>query len=188
MPDQNEFTLYSGGHRGAEAEFGAQAEKWGMKEVTFSYNGREPERKRGLNVLSPEEMIRGDISMEIVCMHMGRGYSNVEGIRKVMQLLFHMVNKGFQVFAIGRIQPNDTVKGGTGWAVELAKLFNRPLSVFDTDRNGWFTWENRKWVESTPVIEHPTFVGTGTRDLPESGRRAIEELFQRTFGASAAKK
>lgn len=177
-------TLYSGGHKGAEAEFGTQAEHWGVGEVNFTYEGREPVRSRGLVMLSPEEMMRGDISMEIVCMHMGRSYSSVETIRKVMQLLFHLVNKGFQVFAIGWIQPNDTVKGGTGWAVELAKLFNRPLSVFDLERGAWFTWQDRSWVESQPVIEHPTFVGTGTRDLPESGRKAIEELFRRSFDSA----
>ena len=181
----NECTLYSGGHKGSEAAFGTQAERWGIQEVNFSYEGREPARSRGLVVLSPEEMMRGDISMEIVCLHMGRNYSSAETIRKVMQLLFHMVNKGFQVFCIGWIQPNDTVKGGTGWAVELAKLFNRPLSVFDLGRGAWFTWEDRTWVEREPVIEHRTFVGTGTRDLSEAGRQAIEDLFHRSFNLSA---
>jgi hypothetical protein len=51
----------------------------------------------------------------------------------------------------------------TGWTVELAKLFNRPLSVFDQNRNAWSTWQDNSWAESLPVIEHKTFVGTGTR-------------------------
>ena len=119
--------------------------------------------------------------MEIVCMRMKRTYSNTETIRKVMQMIFHMVNSGFQVFAVGWIQPNNTVRGGTGWTVELAKLFNRPLSVFDQDRKAWFNWQDNAWVESLPVIEHQTFVGTGTRSLSEEGKRAIHDLFQRSF-------
>ncbi len=181
MAKMNEFTLYSGGLRGAEAEFGIQAEKWGVNEVTFSYDGHQLSRNRGLVILGPEEMKRGDISMEIVCMRMNRTYSNTETIRKVMQMIFHMVNNGFQVFAVGWIQENDTVKGGTGWTVELAKLFNRPLSVFDQNRNAWFDWQDNSWVESTPVIKHKTFVGTGTRELSEGGKRAIHDLFQRSF-------
>jgi hypothetical protein len=181
MTKTNGFTLYSGGLQGSEVEFGLQAEKWGIQEATFSYAGHLPSRDRGLVVLGPEEMQRGDISMEIVCMRMNRTYSNVEAIRKVMQVIFHMVNNGFQVFAVGWIQPNDTVKGGTGWAVELAKLFNRPLSVFDQERNGWFSWKDNAWVASAPVIEHKTFVGTGTRHLNENGKRAIHDLFQRSF-------
>lgn len=184
MTKASEFTLYSGGLRGSEAEFGAQAERWGVREVTFTYEGYEPSRNKGLVVLGPEEMQRGDISMEIVCMRMNRTYSRVDAIRKVMQMLFHMVNNGFQVFAVGWIQPDGTVKGGTGWAVELAKLFNRPLSVFDQDRNEWFSWENNAWVKSLPVIEHKTFAGTGTRHLSDAGRQAVEDLFKRSFGAA----
>ena len=181
MANVSEFTLYSGGLQGSEAEFGMQAEKWGVQEVNFSYEGHIPSRNRGLVLLSPEEMKRGDISMEIICLRMNRTFSSVETIRKVMQMIFHMVNNGFQVFAVGWIQPNDTVKGGTGWTVELAKLFNRPLSVFDQTRNGWYSWKDNSWVESNPVIEHKTFVGTGTRHLTEEGKRAIKDLYQRSF-------
>lgn len=181
MTNTSEFTLYSGGLRGAEAEFGVQAEKCGVKEVTFSYAGHQPSRSRGLVMLSPDELKRGDISMEIVCMRMNRTYSNTETIRKVMQMIFHMVNNGFQIFVVGWIEPNNTVKGGTGWTVELAKLFNRPLSVFDQNRNAWFTWQDNSWVESLPVIEHKTFVGSGTRNLTEKGTQAIHDLFQRSF-------
>ncbi len=182
MSKASEFTLYSGGLRGSEAEFGAQAERWGVKEVTFTYEGYEPTRRRGLVLLGPEELKRGDISMDIVCMRMNRTYSRVDAIRRVMQMIFHMVINGFQVFAVGWIQPDKTVKGGTGWAVELAKLFNRPVSVFDQDRNTWLSWENGEWVESTPVIEHKTFAGTGTRHLSDAGRQAIEDLYRRSFG------
>jgi hypothetical protein len=181
MANASEFTLYSGGLRGSEAEFGMQAEKYGAAEVTFSYDGHQPARERGLVLLSPEDMKRGDISMEIVCLRMKRTYSNTESIRKVMQMIFHMVNSGIQVFAIGWIQSNDTVKGGTGWTVELAKLFNRPLSVYDQDRNAWFSWKDNSWVENVPVIEHKTFVGTGTRNLTDQGKQAIHDLFKRSF-------
>jgi hypothetical protein len=181
MANAVEYTLYSGGLRGAEAEFGAQAEKWGINEVTFTYEGHKPSRTKGLAELSPAEMTRGDISMEIVCMRMNRSYSNAEAIRKVMQMIFHTVNKGFQVFAVGTIQPNNTVKGGTGWTVELAKLFNRPISVFDQDRNLWFDWKDGGWVESTPTIQYKTFTGTGTRYLSEEGKQAIHDLFERSF-------
>ena len=93
-----------------------------------------------------------------------------------------MVNNGYHVIAVGWIQPDDTVKGGTGWGVELAKLFNRPVSVYDQDRKGWFSWKDNKWVAETPVIKDKTFVGTGTRNLSDEGRRAIHELFESSFG------
>lgn len=177
----SECTFYGGGHRGTEAEFGQLAEQLGIKEVNYSFEGHQPARENGLVVLSPEDLKKGDISMEIVSMRMQRKYAHANKIRKVFQAIFHMVNNGLQIFAVGWIQPDDTVKGGTGWAVELGKLFNRPVSVFDQDKNQWFAWIDNTWKADEPKIEHPTFVGTGTRNLTENGKTAIADLFKRSF-------
>ena len=182
MANRSEVTLHSGGHKGAEAEFGKNAEKWGLEEVNYSFEGHGIERDRGVRVLTPEELKKGDISMEIVSKRMDRTYAKANKIRKVIQSIFHMVNNGYQVFAVGWIQPDKTVKGGTGWGVELAKLFNRPVSVYDQDRKAWFTWKDHEWVEDTPVIEGKTFAGTGTRNLTEDGQTALRDLYTRSFG------
>jgi len=182
MTDISKITLYSGGHKGSEAEFGKLAETWQMKEVNFSFEGHDAARTRGVRILNQEELQKGDISMEIVSKRMNRSYSKTDKIRKVIQSLFHMVNNGYQVIAVGWIQADDTVKGGTGWGVELAKLFNRPLHVYDQDRKGWFSWENGHWIANTPVITSETFAGTGTRNLSDDGQQALFDLFTRSFG------
>lgn len=178
-----DYTYYGGGHRGTEAEFGQLAEKYGLTEVNYTFEGQEHGRKVGEVLLSPEEMAKGDISMEIVSIRMNRKYSQVQKIRRVFQLIFHMVNSGFQIFTVGWIQEDNTVKGGTGWAVELGKLFNRPQSVFDQGKGKWFTWKEGVWVEDLPTVDHKTFVGTGTRNLTDGGKKAIAALFERSFGA-----
>jgi len=48
--------LFSGGAQGAEAEFGANAESFGIEEVNFTFNGHSIIRKRGLRVLNHEEL------------------------------------------------------------------------------------------------------------------------------------
>lgn len=181
MKKTSSFTLYSGGHRGAEAEFGRMAEKFGIKEVNFSFEGHTIERKVGVRMLSPEELKKGDISMDIVSARMGRSFSKAEKIRKVIQSIFHMINNGYQIFAVGWILPDNSVKGGTGWGVELGKLFNRPLFVYEQDRKAWFSWIENSWQTVTPVISHQTFVGTGTRSLTEDAKQAIAELFETSF-------
>lgn len=179
--DNTEFSLYSGGLKGAENMFGQCAEKIGINEINFSFEGHTCSRDKNITLLSDEELKKGNISMEIVSARMGRRYAQADKIRKVFQIIFHMVNKGYQVFAIGWIQADKTVKGGTGWGVELAKFFNRPVSVFDQDTNKWYTWEDSDWKEKTPVISHKTFCGTGTRNLSDEGKKAIEDLFDRSF-------
>jgi hypothetical protein len=182
MVAKENYTLYSGGLKGAETAFGEAAEKWSIKEVNFTYAGQKTARGKNEVVLSEDDLKRGDISMELVSKMMNRTYYETEKIRKVLQTIFHMINKGHQVFVIGTILEDNTVKGGTGWAVELAKLFNRPLSVFDQEKNSWYSWKLGAWTKDTPKIENETFVGSGTRNLAENGRKAIEELFAGTFG------
>ncbi len=179
--DPRKMRFYSGGHQGAEAAFGQQAEAYGIREINFAYPGQTVERRRGLTVLGPEALKKGAISMEIVSMRMGRSFSREADIRKVLQTIFHMVNMGHQVFSIGWIQPDGTVKGGTGWAVELGKWFNRPLSVFDLETTRWYSWREGSWKPAKPLIEHPTFTGTGTRHLGADGQQAVSVLFKRSF-------
>ncbi len=182
MLKAQECTLYTGGHVGAEQFFGECAEKWGVAEVTFSFEGHFIKREKNVVMLDDAELRRGDISMEIVTRHMHRQYARADKTKRILQSIFHMVNNGMQVFAIGVIQEDDTVRGGTGWGVELGKFFNRDVHVFDKTRHKWFSWRNRLWVEDAPLITEKTFCGTGTRELTEESRKAVEGLFTRSFG------
>lgn len=181
MKKASDFSFFSGGLKGAEKAFGETAEKFGVKETTLTFQGHELSREKNVVVLNDQELKLGDVSMEIVSTRMGRRYSQIDKIRKVFQTIFHMVNKGMQVFAIGWILEDKTVKGGTGWGVELAKFFNRPISVFDQEKNKWFSWIDGDWKEDLPVISYDTFCGTGTRNLSDEGKKAIEDLFKRSF-------
>lgn len=180
--DQSNCKLFSSGLKGAESIFGEIAEKWNIKEEVFSFDNHKLARDKNVTVLSQEELERGDISMELASRMLNRTYYETDKIRKVLQTIFHMVNSGHQVFVIGSIQEDKSVKGGTGWAVELAKMFNRPLHVFDQPNKKWFTWRD-EWVEDEPKIEYDTFVGSGTRYLNDAGRQAIVDLFERSFKA-----
>lgn len=177
----DECTLYHGGLKGAESLFGETAEKYNIKEAIFTFEGHKLNRDNNPIVLTDSDLERGDISMEIASRMMNRTYYETEKIRRVLQIIFHMVNKGHQVFVIGTILDDNSVKGGTGWAVELAKLFNRPLHVFDQNRNQWYTWKDSSWQEDTPKIAYDTFVGSGTRYLSDEGHAAIEKLFAESF-------
>ncbi len=179
-----ECTLFHGGLKGAETAFGEQAEKFGTGEVIFTFDGHRLNRDKNAVTLSEEDLQRGDISMEIASRMMNRTYYETEKIRRVLQTIFHMVNKGHQVFVIGSILDDNSVKGGTGWAVELAKLFNRPLHVFDQNQKKWFTWQDGSWqTDENPKIAFTTFVGSGTRYLSDEGKAAIDKLFADSFSS-----
>jgi len=177
--------LYSGGAKGAEAEFGETAERFGIKEVNFTFEGHRVERQRGLRVLTLKELKQGDVSLEYVSRLMNRRYTESPAFRHIFQTIWHQINRGQEIFVIGEILDDKTVKGGTGWGAEFTKLCNKPLYVFDQKRNAWHTWHEMDWIECEsgrePCIGHAHFTGTGTRFLEHNGRKAIEELFARSF-------
>ena len=179
-PRPEECTLYSGGAAGAEAAFGELAERWRVREINFTFDGHVQARSRGATPLTASELARGDVSLAYVARRLRRGFG--EGsIRRVLQSLWHQISHAEQVFVIGTIQEDGTVTGGTGWGVELARMWSKRLWVYDQEKEGWFRWNGDDWVAGTPVIDARAWCGTGSRTLSPHARRAMEELMERSF-------
>ena len=174
-------TLYSGGAKGAEEEFGSQAEKAGLQEVNFTFEGHTSKRKRGTRFLTHEELLKGDVSLAYVSKIMNRSYKHGPLLKKVLQSIWHQINSAEEVFVIGKILDDDTVKGGTGWGAEFAKLCNKPLHVFDQEEKQWFWWNGDQWEKGNPKIQKRHIAGTGTRFLNDAGKQAIADLFKTSF-------
>lgn len=187
--DARRFRVHSGGARGAEAEFGACAERWGMQEVNYSFAGHKfRERARGVVELTEAELRQGDFSLVYVSKRLGRVLSEIPLVRNILQTIWYQINAASQVFVIGAIQEDGHVRGGTGWGAELARLWKKPIWVFDQERKAWFSWNGAKWelCATPPVVTRENFAGIGTQNLTEDGKRAIHELYARSFGAPAS--
>jgi hypothetical protein len=184
----NAFTLLATGSAGAEEEFGACAERWGVQEVNFTFDGRgEIARTRGLVELREDELRLGEVSAAYVKAHMHRAFPETPAFGRVLQAIWHQVSSAGEVFSVGAVNPDNTAHGGTGWAVELARHWGKPIHLFEQERKRWFRWDERDWVEEAPpAITRERFAGAGTRSLSGDGRAAIRALFERSFGAPAA--
>ncbi len=179
------FTVLSGGANGAEAAFGAAAERWGLSEINFSFAGRETARQRGVVELSEAELERGSVSEAYIKAQLHRSFPDTETFQRLLKSIWHQVSTAGEVFVIGEILGDDTVKGGTGWGAELAKHLRKPVHVFDQTKRHWFRWRGDGWTEvEAPRIRRTRFTGTGTRFLNDAGSKAIEDLFERSFGES----
>src|SRR6185295_16491062 len=156
--ERRDCILFSGGAPGAEAAFGASAERHGIEEVNFTFDGHKLERHRGVRMLNHEELLNGDVSLEYVSRLLHRRYTESPTLRKILQTIWYQVNSGQEIYVIGTILDDGTVRGGTGWGAEFAKLCNKALHVFDQEKNGWFWWRGDKWhaaERSGPRIMHP---------------------------------
>jgi hypothetical protein len=182
MRNPKDCILYSGGAAGTENHFGLLAERYGLEEVNFSFEGHQIERARGVRVLTGEELALKDVSLTYVSKIMSRQYTHAPLFRKVLQSICWQVSSGQEIFVVGTILPDNTVKGGTGWGAEFAKICNKPLWVFDQEKNAWFRWDKEVWTpDGEPVVGARHFTATGTRFLDERGKAAIEALFARSF-------
>jgi len=174
--------LFSGAAKGAEAAFGAAAERHGVEEVNFTFEGHANERTRGIRVLTLEELKQGDVSLNYVGRLMNRSFTDTPGFKRILQCIWHQINSGQEVYIVGRILDDGTVKGGTGWGAEFAKLCNKQPVVYDQEAGGWFRWTGKSWdTEAQPVIHSNKIAGGGTRVLKPNGLAAINELFDRSF-------
>ena len=177
------FTLLSGGANGAEATFGAAAERRGLSEINFSFAGRDPARLQGLVELSDAELERGSVSEAYITAQLHRSFPDTPTFQRLLKSIWHQVSTAGEVFVIGEILDDDTVKGGTGWGAELAKHLRKRLYVYDQTKLQWFTWTGDRWTEVEALrIRRSRFTATRTRILTDAGRQAIEDLFERSFG------
>jgi hypothetical protein len=177
------YTLLSGGSLGAEAAFGEFAENYGLQEINFSFEGHKTIRSRGIVKLNTEELELGHVSDKYIESQMHRTYPRTPLFQKVLQSIWHQVNTASEVFIVGKIMDDNTVKGGTGWAVELAHYWHKPVYVYDQELNKWFFWQDSAWTKVVdPKITRTRFTGSGTRFLTDQGHKAIQSLFERSFG------
>lgn len=182
------YHLISGGAKGAENEFGTCAERWGIAETHYSFDGHPfRARERGVKVLDELELKKGDFSLVYASHRLKRPLSGIPDIKRILQTVWHQITAASEVFVIGKLEDSGNVRGGTGWGAELARLWSKPLHVFDQEQGIWFRWDGASWQkEEVPVIRRTAFAGIGTTRLNDAGKKAIHELFERSFGAPAA--
>jgi hypothetical protein len=194
--DLTNITCHSGGATGSDQEFETLGKEWGVKTKAYSYKTKQHTSTNKIEI-SDVDYNEGVLEINKANKHLGRF-----GIGKYMNLLarnWAQVKYSTQVFAIGLIvEPGgkspegyyskskiQTVSGGTGYAVMMAINHLRDVYVFDQSKSKWFRWSysSNSFIElkETPKIKTQNFAGIGTRELNELGKRAIRELYERTF-------
>ena len=100
-----------------------------MEEVNFTFEGHQDARTRGLRQLTQEGTPAGRCQPVVCRQADDRSYTQGPLLKKVLQCIWHQINSAEEVFVVGKILDDGTVKGGTGWGAEFAKLCNKPLHV-----------------------------------------------------------
>jgi len=184
---------FSGGARGADMGWEIIGKKYNVQTVAFSFDKHRslsPNRE----ILTDEELHEGWEMVLISAAKMGKYVEkSSQYVRRLLSRNWFQVKNADAIFAIGNIlKPGekgkkyvnksdiDVVDGGTGYAVMMGIESDKPVYVFDQDKNNWFKWDN-EFIE----IEEPTlsknFAGVGTRELNQNGINAIKSIYKKTF-------
>ena len=182
--NKTDFILFSGGAPGAEAEFGACAERHGIEEVNFTFDGHTEARRRGVRVLNHEELQAGDVSLEYVSRLMHRRYTDsptdpqgaadalVSGQQRPGDLRHRRRSRTTGPCAAAPAgapsSPSSVTSRCSSSIRKRTAGSNGPARIGRAGR-------------TAPTITHPHFTGTGTRKVHDNGKRAIEDLFTKSF-------
>jgi len=183
------YICHSGGCPGSDMAWENEGYKYGVKTIAYSFYNHVQESKNP-KVLTIEELKEGFEHVLTANETLKRNPSGqYQYVKNLLSRNWFQVKNSDAIFAIGSFQSNKIVNGGTGWAVQMAIDYDKPVFIFDQHPmgGGWFRYMPIVGFESCRG-EIPTltenFAGIGTRDLNDNGKNAIQNVYKHTFSIS----
>lgn len=173
--------LLTGGANGADMLFEEMALKHNYIVRAFSFEGHTTKSRRRI-ILNNEDLVKAQSFIAAAARKLNKHVPHQQYIHKLISRNYYQVQDSLCVYAVATLNfDTNIVNGGTGWAVEMAKLKNIPLFVFDQNKSNWYEWKSKEnvWYPTTTVLPFPAvFTGIGSRELVSSGINAIKYLFE----------
>jgi len=179
------YICHSGGCPGADMEWERQGEAYGVKTIAYSFHNHVQEGKNP-KILTVDELAEGWFHVKLADKNLQKNVESLDSpyMRNLLCRNWFQVKNADAVFAISNgFLTKDTVKGGTGWAVQMAVDSDKPVFVFYQDAmgGGWFRYMPIVGFESCrgdiPVLTE-NFAGIGTREINLYGIDAIRKVYE----------
>ena len=169
-----DFVNHSGGAIGSDSAWDEIGKEFGMINNKHYYYGQKT--PKGNTLISEDEYEEGKEKVLLANKVLKR---KPEMYMNLLARNWVQVKNSEAIFAIGEIS-NNLVKGGTGWAVQMAIDAGKPVYVFDQNMNKWFKWDDRIFSETYIPTLTKHFAGIGTRKITDVGNDAIREVYSKT--------
>jgi hypothetical protein len=181
------YTLHSGGALGADITWEIIGRRFGLTEFNHYYIDGYKTTKGNASIKMSEKLERM-IDEDLIKANktLKRKYPTRNAyVNNLLRRNWFQVNKSDAIFAISSIE-NGLVNGGTGWAVQMAIDKGMQVFVFCQITKKWYTRSLGSWIITEIPILTENFAGIGTREIYESGQKAIEDVYNKTFNHKKA--
>ena len=174
-------TCHSGGASGSDYIFENESIKKGYKVIAYSFKGHSTKSKNKL-ILTPEQLKEGFEHIKEANKILNRNLSNLSPyVKNLISRDWFQVKNSDAIFAVGNLDTEKTVTGGTGYACACAIGNNKSIYLFEQNDNQWyyFDYQSDKFeiYEDQPKLTK-NFAGIGTREINDNGINAITNLFK----------
>lgn len=181
------YTNHSGGADGADMAWETLGRKYGVDTIAYSFVGHN-QSGQVQRFLSVEELKEGEENAMKACSSLGRPWDRIKSNYYVKCLIsrnWFQVKNSTCVYAVGQFanKSRTLVDGGTGWAVQMAIDNDKPVYLFDQKSSSWYKYAKieKCFVKTDTPTLCEDFAGIGTRELQENGRKAIKDVYEKTF-------
>jgi hypothetical protein len=184
MKLHEDYINHSGGANGSDTQWELTGIKYGViNHIHYWYKIRNPKSKWE-HQITKEQYEEGKEHIIIANKTLKR-----YGIDKYMYLLarsWYQVKYTDGIFCIGTFQTKTTVKGGSGWVIQMGLDNKKKIYFFDQEQVKWFYYDYdlEKFIhiqEENKIILTKNFSGVGTRNINIAGIKAIEQVYKNTF-------
>lgn len=188
MVNKKEIICNSGGCQGADMMWETECKKYNIKTISYSFQGHIQLGENQI-ILTKNELNEGWNNIEIAEKTLHRNLNNLNStyVRSLLARNWFQVENSETIFAVGMMESDRTVSGGTGWAVQMAIDNKMPVFLFEQNKNKWFLFDYYLYpyrFKEYGIIPKITtnFAGIGTRKINENGINAIRNILKLTFG------
>jgi hypothetical protein len=181
------YTNHSGGCDGADMCWENEGLQYGVTSVAYSFYNHK-QHSQNQHILNRKQLDEGWRNVMIAEKTLRRGLNTKQSfyVRNLVSRNWFQVKHADAIFAISAFvnEEHNEVKGGTGWAVQMAIDNNKPIFFFDQESNEWYeySYSDEKFLvmEYLPTLTE-NFAGIGSRELTKIGKSAIKQLYEYNF-------
>lgn len=184
---RSKYICNTGGAFGSDIAWEHHCIKIGIQVRSYSFAGHSSQSsKQSKVILNEHELVSAQPYVTKAAKNLGRNLPKAGYVLNLLRRNWYQVKDADTVYAIGTIDENKQVEGGTGYAVQMSvdNLINSltpiSLNVFDQNVGSWFMWKQKQWFQiDEPELPTKIFAGIGTRNVNPKGFTAINDVIVR---------